>query len=79
MNEIIKFVDGEIELNVKVENETIWVTQKQMCELFGRDKSIISRYIRNIFKSGELQKDSVVAKIATVQKCKLCTLLEGFK
>ena len=68
MNKIIKFIDGEIELNVKVENETIWITQKQMCELFGRDKSVVSRHIRNIFKSGELQKDSTVAKIATVQK-----------
>ena len=66
MNEIIKFVDAEIELNIKVENETIWITQKQMCELFGRDKSVIS----SIFKSGELKKDSTVAKIATVQNKK---------
>ncbi len=65
MNEIIKFMDGEVEVNVKLKDETVWITQKQMCELFGRDKSVISRHIRNIFKSGELDKDSVVAKIAT--------------
>ena len=68
MNEIIKFMDGEVEVNVKLKDETVWITQKQMCELFGRDKSVISRHIRNIFKSGELDKNSTVAKIATVQK-----------
>jgi len=67
-DEIIKFRDGEIEISAKIEDETIWITQKQMCELFGRDKSVISRHIRNVFKSGELDKNSTVAKIATVQK-----------
>jgi len=65
MNEIIKFMDGEVEVNVKLKDETIWITQKQMCELFGRDKSVISRHIRNVFKSGELDKNSVVAIFAT--------------
>ena len=65
MNEIIKFMDGEVEVNVELKDETVWVTQKQMCELFSRDKSVISRHIRNIFKSGELDKDSVVAIFAT--------------
>ncbi len=68
MNEIVKFIDGEIEVNVKLEEESIWITQKQMCELFGRDKSVISRHIRNIFKSRELDENSTVAKFATVQK-----------
>ena len=67
MNDIIKFIDGEIEVDVRFKDETIWVTQKQMCELFDRDKSVISRHIRNIFKTGELEKNSTVAKIATVQ------------
>ena len=70
MNDIIKFIDGEIEVSVKLKDETVWITQKQMCKLFGRDKSVISRHIRNIFKNGELQKDSVVAKIATTQNKK---------
>ena len=65
MKEIVKFIDGEIEVNAKVRGETLWVTQKQMCELFGRDKSVISRHINNVFKSGELDKNSVVAKNAT--------------
>jgi len=65
MKEIIKFNDGEIEIVTKLEDETIWITQKQMCELFGRDKSVISRHINNIFKSGELDKNSVVANFAT--------------
>ena len=68
MNEIIKFMDDEVEVNVKLKDETVWITQKQMCELFGRDKSVISRHIKNIFNSGELDKNSTVAKIATVQK-----------
>ncbi len=65
MSDIVKFIDGEIEVSAKVEDETIWITQKQMCELFGRDKSVISRHINNVFKSGELDRNSVVAKIAT--------------
>ena len=65
MQDIIKFKDGEIEILPKVKDESIWVTQKQLCELFERDKSVISRHIRNIFKSGELERDSVVANFAT--------------
>ena len=65
MNEVIKFSDGEIEVLPKIKDESIWVTQKQLCELFERDKSVISRHIRNIFKSGELDRDSVVANFAT--------------
>ncbi len=65
MKEIVKFIDGEIEVNAKVQGETLWVTQKQMCELFGRDKSVISRHINNVFKSGELDKEATVAKNAT--------------
>ena len=68
MNEIIKFMDDEVEVNVKLKDETVWITQKQMRELFGRNKSVISRHIKNIFNSGELDKNSTVAKIATVQK-----------
>ena len=65
MQDIIKFKDGEIEVLPKIKDENIWVTQKQLCELFERDKSVISRHIRNIFKSGELERDSVVANFAT--------------
>jgi len=65
MSEIVIYKDGEIELPAKVDKESIWVSQKQLCELFDRDKSVISRHLRNIFKSGELDKNSVVVKNAT--------------
>ena len=65
MSEIVIYDDGSVKLETTVENETIWLNQKQLCELFERDKSVISRHIRNIFKEGELEKESVVAKNAT--------------
>lgn len=46
-------------------NETFWMPQKEIAELFGKDKSTISRHLRNIFESGELDENSVVAEIAT--------------
>jgi hypothetical protein len=68
MSEIVICDDGSVTLETTVENETIWLNQKQLCELFRRDKSIISRHIRNIFKEGELSREATVAKNATVQK-----------
>lgn len=53
-------------MQVVIKDETIWCTQKAMAELFGVDKSGISRHIANIYKEGELSKDTTVAKIATV-------------
>ena len=58
--------DGKAVLDVKLENETVWLTQSQLCDLFERDKSVISRHIRNIFEEGELHRESTVAKKATV-------------
>ena len=46
--------DGNTQLEVKLENDTVWLTQSQMAELFGRDRSVIARHIKNIFKEGEL-------------------------
>ena len=70
MTEILlyKTANQEVKLEVLIQNETIWLSQKQLCELFGRDKSVISRHIRNIFKENELDELSTVAKNATVQK-----------
>ena len=67
MSEILlyKTANQEIKLEVLIQNETIWLNQKQLCELFGRDKSVISRHIKNIFKDNELDENSVVAKNAT--------------
>ena len=51
-------------LDVRLENETVWLTQEQMALLFGRDQSVIARHVGNIFKEGELSRDSVYAKNA---------------
>ena len=57
--------DGKTEINVQLDNETVWLSLKQMVDLFERDKSVISRHINNIFKERELERESVVAKNAT--------------
>jgi len=59
--------DGEVRVDVRLERETVWLSLTQMAELFGRDKSVISRHLRNVFRSGELERGVVVAKKATVQ------------
>ena len=58
--------DGKTQLDVKLENETVWLTQEQMTSLFGRDQSVISRHIRNIYKEGELDPESTYAKFAYI-------------
>ncbi len=65
MSEIVIYEDGRVKLETTVSKDTIWLNQKQLCELFERDKSVISRHIHNIFKEKELEQDSVVAKNAT--------------
>lgn len=57
--------EEDIAVNAMVRDETVWLTQKAMAELFGVDKSTISRHLRNIFSEGELLENVVVAKIAT--------------
>ena len=57
--------DGVTKINVNLHDETVWLSLDQMAELFQRDKSTISRHIKNIFTEGELQEHSVVAKFAT--------------
>ena len=66
-NEIIIFENQNVKLEVNMKDETVWLSLDQMAELFERDKSVISRHISNIFKEEELDKDSTVAKFATVQ------------
>ena len=56
--------DNEVKLEVRLENETVWLSIDEMSQLFGRDISVIGKHIRNIFKEGELVKDSVWAKFA---------------
>lgn len=62
---IYQSADGQIKIDVRFENETVWLSLDQMSTLFGRDKSTVSRHIKNIFEEGELQAPSVVAKFAT--------------
>ena len=67
---IIMYVteDNQISLDVKLENETVWLSQSQMAVLFGRDRTVISRHINNIFKEGELDKSLVCANFAHTEK-----------
>ena len=65
--EIYRSQDGSIQLNVKLENDTMWLTQSQMAELFGVDRTSIVRHIRNIYKSEELDQNSTCAKNAQVR------------
>jgi len=60
--------DGHTRIEVKFKGETAWLSLNQMAELFQRDKSVISKHIRNVFAEGELTEDSTVAKFATVEK-----------
>ncbi len=62
-----KAKDGNINLGVLFSDETVWLTQEQMVELFKRNKSVISKHIKNIFLEGELEPSATVAKFATVQ------------
>ena len=64
--EIFESAKGEIQVNL--DNETVWLSLDQMSALFNRDKSVISRHIRNLFKEGELDRNSVVAKNATTAR-----------
>ena len=57
--------DGLTKIETTFDGDTVWLSIDQMAELFQRDKSTISRHIKNIFAEGELERDSVVAKFAT--------------
>ena len=65
MSEIVIFEGDAQQVEVRLEGETLWLSLQQLADLFGRDKSVISRHLKNIFETNELEKDSVVAKNAT--------------
>jgi hypothetical protein len=65
--ELYKTSSGETKIEVRFEDETAWLSLNQIAELFDRDKSVISRHLKNIFKENELDYNSAVAKNATVQ------------
>ncbi len=60
--------NGEVRVDVRLDQETVWLSLSQLAELFGRDKSVISRHLRNVFASGELEREATVARNATVQR-----------
>lgn len=69
-SEIILYTtpQGDIKVEVFLQDETVWLTQRAMGELFGVVKSTISEHLSNIYKSRELEKEATVRKIRTVQK-----------
>lgn len=62
-NEIILFGNQNVKLEVNMRDETVWLTQEQMAKLFGKDRTVITRHINNIFKDGELEEKSNVQKM----------------
>lgn len=56
--------NGDVRVDVRLERETVWLSQQQMAELFGRERSVITKHVRNVFRDGELAPESVWAKFA---------------
>ncbi|MFA5916715.1 MAG: hypothetical protein WC850_00590 [Candidatus Gracilibacteria bacterium] len=65
--QIFQTSEGKTEIQVIVENETIWINSKQIGEIFGKDRSTIERHIKNIYGTGELDEKGTCAKNAQVQ------------
>ena len=63
MNEIIKFMDDEVEVDVKFDGETVWLTQEEISKLFKKDRTVITRHINNILKDKEVDEKSNVQKM----------------
>ena len=57
---IYRSTDGKIKIDVRFESETVWLTQSQMCVLFGRERSVITKHVKNIFEEKELDENSNV-------------------
>jgi hypothetical protein len=69
---------GESQLEVKLQNESLWLNLNQLSQLFERDKSVISRHLKNIFAEAELEQNSVVAFFATTASDKKTYQVEHF-
>jgi len=67
MSEIVIYEDGDFALNATVDDETIWLSQKQMAELFGKSVKTINEHVNNIFREGELKEESTIRNFRTVQ------------
>ncbi len=68
MSDIVIYEDGTVSLETTVQDETVWLSQKQMAELFGKSVKTINEHINNIFKEGELEKETTIWKFRIVQK-----------
>ncbi|MGE4530893.1 MAG: RhuM family protein [Acidithiobacillus sp.] len=77
-SEIVIYEGGDAHVEVRVEHENVWLSLQQIAELFDRDKSVISRHLRNIFNSAELDRGAVVAKNATTAADGKTYLVEYF-
>ena len=64
---IFKTDDEKISVDVRFDEETVWLSLDQMADLFERDKSTVSRHIKNVYEEGELERSATVANFATVQ------------
>ena len=64
---IYRDADNSVQLDVRMEQETVWLTQRQIADLFGVKKAAISKHVSNIFSQGELIPDATVSKMETVQ------------
>ncbi|MCX8073649.1 MAG: cytochrome C biogenesis protein CycH, partial [Candidatus Binatia bacterium] len=58
-SEIIIYEGGEARVEVRLDQDTVWLTQEQMAQLFGRERSVITKHVRNVFAEGELERDAV--------------------
>ncbi len=65
--DVVVYDDGELELKVSIDNDTVWLNRNQIAELFERDVKTIGKHIGNVFRDGEVEKISTVANFATVQ------------
>ena len=58
---------GEVRVDVRLERETVWLSQQQMADLFGRERSVVTKHIRNAYQEGELDPGATSAKLAQVR------------
>lgn len=68
-NEILLYTtpNGNVKVEIYLQNETIWLTQQKIAELFGVDRTVVTKHLSNIYAEGELSKEATSAKIAQVQ------------
>jgi hypothetical protein len=68
-NEILLYTtpNGSVKMEIYVQNETVWLTQQKLADLFGVDRTVVTKHLKNIYSENELEKEATCAKIAQVQ------------